>query len=132
MNFQATLIFSSVLFLSGFLGVKLWDLASGRDHVWEYAYTAALRRLGLPKLDVRPALDLDGELSSQVRAGLTEGACLMIALMPSWLWVPRGPRGARSAILANANWDSVQRVFCLYLILIAAFRLLWMWKFARR
>ena len=133
MSFQATLILSNVLFLSGFLGVKLWDLLSGRDHVWEYVYAEYRRRAFLPKLNVaRPALGQREELRSQVHALGTEVACLVFALMPALLWGSGGAKGTEARSLADAHSLSVVRLFFGYGLLLAPVRLLWWRKFAKR
>ena len=132
MSFEGALLFSNVIFLSGYLGVKLWDVLSGRDHLWEYAFAAARRRAGLPKLEVaRPALGSTGELISQAKALNIEGAWLILTFASAWMWQPSGARGAEMASLVDAHEVLVQRQDYAYALIMLVIRYFWWRKFAK-
>ena len=130
MNFQATLMLSNVAFLLGYLGVKLWDLRSGRDHVWEYTFAAERRRRGLPKLNAaRPTLEPGEEQEWQQMAYYTELAWLVLSFAPAWMWLHPGPSSQREFIVDHAP---VIVLFGSYMLLLRIVRSFWRRKFARK
>lgn len=136
MGFQGSLILSNIAFLSTFLGMKVWDLLSGRDHVWQWmlanrgwAYGPRALRAGMHRREVQPTdpshvFRLPWGLLAQAQALSAEGSWLVLSFAPVWFGATTQEAGTQGAVPAHERLQLLYWFFRVYVVVIIVARIL--------